>query len=178
MRKIIFSIALVVGILAFVACDKYVPGGTATQNVAGEWWVQFEAESSTGTWSDIYGIGHVVIDTYNTADNSPSEMWINDNGKTWNFKVKIPADPLHYKFGVTTDLKAPVFTAKDSVTNAITNYPIKVVVFNGQVFPGEGHSKSGVKTDSIQFYVTFEDDPGTIYRIAGVKRTGFPEDEY
>ena len=34
------------------------------------------------------------------------------------------------------------------------------------------------KADSISFNIEFSDDPGTIYRIEGFRRTGFLEDEH
>ena len=49
------------------ACKKDEPvGGTAVQDLSGEWWVQIDGEG------DYYGIS-----TYNTADNSSTQMWLN-----------------------------------------------------------------------------------------------------
>ena len=82
--------------------------GTATQDMAGEWYVTAAAVDASGNVvdPDFFGLGHFHLDTYNTSSNSKTEMWIDDNGNFWEFKNKI-----------NVDLKAMTFQATDAQTS-------------------------------------------------------------
>ena len=57
-------------------------------------------------------------------------------------------------------------------------YDITVNIANGKILPGAATSSGGNVTDSIYFQIEFSDDPGTLYDVAGYRRTGFLEDEH
>ena len=67
------------------------PGGTNVQKMAGRWDVQVDAVDENGNvlYEDPYGLGTITIMTFNTADNNINEMWLDDNGKFWSFKMKV-----------------------------------------------------------------------------------------
>jgi len=134
-------------------------GGTATQAVAGEWFTTF-----TIAGEDVYGLGYQLITTSNTAANSTTEFMIKDDAHTWDYKVKTPLN----------------LDAKTFGGNALPNlaYDITVNIANGKILPGAATSTGGNVTDSIYFEAEFSDDPGTIYQVAGYRRTGFLEDEH
>jgi hypothetical protein len=158
-RKYLFFIAFTCTI--FYACQKKPEvGGTATQSMANEWWVQlYDPTGAAATdW------GHIA--TYNTSANNADEIWVDDQGEIWDFKVKAKAD-----------LKAMTFSANKAVS-VVDNYNIKVTITDGKIIPNVGHSKTGVLTDSISMKIEFEDDPGTIYSLRGHARTRFAEDDY
>lgn len=156
------KIALILGtVLIFLSgCDKDLPdpGGTASQKIANEWWTTLTVNKV-----DVYGIGHFQLLTYNTASNS-SEIWIDDYGHSWQFKVKAQAN-----YG---DLTFSAAQATDQYNN------IKVDITEGKVIPGAGRSKTGNVTDSIFMKIKFSDDPTTTYEVSGHARTKFVEDEY
>lgn len=160
--KKIFPVVLIAfGSMLFAACKKNnLPdvGGTAAQNMANEWWVQTKLDGVDLT-------GFLKIATYNTADNN-SDIWVDDLGHIWPFKIKAQAN-----------LNNLTFSATESVS-AVPNYDIKVNVTDGKVILNGGHSKSGNVADSIYMKIEFEDDPGTVYEITGHSRTKFIEDEY
>lgn len=175
-RKYVRNIAL--GLLAVLLwrCNSDDPNikNTATEAMAGEWYVTY---SVGGT--DVGG-GHSKIITSNTAANVATEILVSDyvepnavQGNFWSYKVKVQADPT-----------AESFSANESVSSALYKgdpYYIKVNVMNGKVFPGKGHSKTGVTVDSIYFELQFEDDApsfGNTYVVSGHKRTGFVADDY
>ncbi|HOK52106.1 MAG: lipid-binding protein [Bacteroidales bacterium] len=169
MKNYKYLLAFILPIVILVSCEtmeepkiEYSP----VYPLSGEWFVKFEAETSPGTFEDIYHLGYVKILTYNTAYNSKDTMWIDDLGNTWSFKIKCPINVTARTFGMN-----------DSMVNYDTNYPIKIYIREGIVLQGKGRSISGVVTDSISFLIGFEDDPGTVYRISGHRRTGFIEDE-
>ena len=132
-------------------------GGTATQAVAGEWFTTFNVSGDTG--GDYY-----LISTSNTAANSTNEFLIFDDANTWDYKVKSPLNLDAKTFGGT------------GLQNLA--YDITVNIANGKILPGAATSSGGNVTDSIYFQIEFSDDPGTLYDVAGYRRTGFLEDEH
>lgn len=134
-------------------------GGTATQAVAGEWFTTF-----TIAGEDVYGLGYQLITTSNTAANTAGEFLITDDAHTWDYKVKSPLNLDAKTFGGT------------GLPNLA--YDITVNIANGKILPGAATSSGGNVTDSIYFEAEFSDDPGTIYQVAGYRRTGFLEDEH
>jgi len=167
MKKYIYLFVIVFAI-SFQSCEKYEPGGTAVQDLAGDWWVTYEYESSPGVWEDA-GVGHVTLTTYNTAANKSTEMWVNDNGEFWNFKSVVKVD-----YAVKT------FMTTDSVSTNSTSSPDEKVLFtNGKILKGAATTPSGTPADSIVFYVAFNDDSTpTVYKVAGFRKTGFSEDDF
>jgi PBP1b-binding outer membrane lipoprotein LpoB len=152
----------------FAGCQKATePGGTAVQNMAGDWWVTCEYQKA-GVWTDA-GVGHVLFTTYNTAANKATEMWVNDNGSFLSFQSI-----------VNVDYAAKTFSTADSVSTNSASYPTeKVLITNGKILLHAAKTPSGVAADSIVFFAAFNDDSGPIvYKIAGFRRTGFPADNF
>jgi len=161
---IILSVAL---LFFFAGCQKATePGGTAVQNMAGEWWITCEYQDA-GVWKDV-GKGHFILSTYNTAANKSTEMWVNDV-VFWNFHSIVNVDYL-----------ASTFSTKDSVSTNSADYPTeKVLITNGKILKNAAKTPSGVAADSIVFFAAFNDDSGPIvYKYAGFRRTGFPADNF
>ncbi|MDR1225962.1 MAG: hypothetical protein LBK47_03575 [Prevotellaceae bacterium] len=170
--KKIFLIAAV-ALLAAACEQKYDNWYSSAYKLSGEWVVKADYyEASTSTWEAAAPYG-IVINTYSTAANVPTEIFIDDLSEGtrtfWNLKGKIKANAENATFG----------SATDTVVNL--RYDSKFIVVDGQVLEGVGHSKTGVKTDSIVFVIRFDDDNpawGTDYRISGHRKTGFTEDAY
>jgi len=140
--------------------------------MGGEWYVtyQFEHPDGVSGIGDWYGVGHVPLFTYNTADESTTEMWINDDGNFWETKFKVPIN-----------LNSLTFGSNDSIQSSFDygDYDVKVLVKNGKIIKNGGKSPSGVASDSIYFEISYgDDDPGVFYQVSGIRRTGFLEDEY
>lgn len=142
------------------ACSKKPDiGGTQAENMTNEWWAELKHLNGT----NYYGpgaFGHIA--TYNTAANT-NEIWVDDQGELWDFKVKAQADLGNLSFAATN--------AENQ------NYNITVTITEGKIIPNAGHSKTGNVTDSIYMKVKFSDDPET-FIIAGHARTRFAEDDY
>lgn len=173
MKKILlYTAVLVASVLFMTSCEKDQIGGTATQEMAGDWYVTAVAVDSVGnvvyTDDELFGLGHFHLDTYNTSSNSSTEMWINDNGTLWDFKTKM-----------NIDLNAQTFQAIDAQNEA---YDSKLTITNGQILYGAATTPSGMPADSIVFNVSFNDDtyPAQYgykeYRVAGYRYTGFTKD--
>lgn len=162
MKKIIY---LAVFMMAFLAssCTKDEIGGTATQSLAGEWYVQANVVNSDGTVTqDPNGYGRFKINTYNTAANEANKMWINHNENFWTFAIKTGCD-----------LSTGTFSVKDAENQ--NGDAITINVTNGKVLPMAGKQNNGAKADSITMDIEYSDDPGTIYRLEGVRYSGLTE---
>lgn len=165
MKKII-SILIFSLTVGFYSCSEFEPGGTATQNISGEWYVRVYNVDTAGVIGSLKK-DYSAFTTYNTAANVPTEFFMNDNNHFWWYCGKVKCNASKYTFGSLTD----------TVTNI--TYPSKFIVYDGKVFKGQGRSFSGVKTDSIKFFVKFDDDTqpyGKVYFVAGHKKTGYLED--
>jgi hypothetical protein len=184
-NKFLILIAFLFSTAIFTGCEKDDPEIelTATMPVSGLWYVTYKvADKVTGALTDVRG-GHVKLNTFNTAANTPNEIWVTDedpdfadNGPLytfWNYKVRANLDLASKTFSANSKS-----IALEDVTEGAP-YDINVIITEGKVIDKGGRSKTGVEVDSIYFKVQFEDDPDTLtYIVSGHRRTGFLEDEY
>ncbi len=149
-------------LLLFTACDEAEDaniGVTSIEEMAGDWYVTTAFNGNTV-------LGYKKITTYNTAANTNDKMWINDNGKIWEFKAV-----------ANVDYASKTFSGENLESN-YSGTPITVTITNGKILKNAATTTGGNRSDSIYFDIEFSDDPGNIYTIAGYKRTGFAEDEH
>ena len=173
MKKVKYLLLMAICAI-MVSCEKEEIGGTATQSLAGEWYVTVDAVDEKGklvyTGEEVFGMGQFHVNTYNTAANVPNEIWVDDLGNFWEFKVKASADVNNY-----------TFNTPDSVANAY--YDCKVLIEGGKILPGAATTPHGTAADSIVFYVSFDDDPYPAaygyakYKISGYRYTGLASDD-
>lgn len=175
MKKIVYFIAAVCVSVLFASCDKEEPGGTATENTAGDWYVTADAIDDNG---DVvipdFNDGRFHVLTYNTAANTPTEMIVEDQGNFWNFKVRVAVDQNARSF----------FTTTTENNNMVADYEdINVTITDGKILPKAGKQNNGSPADSIVFYVTFSDDTYaatngyTKIKVSGVRYSGLVENE-
>lgn len=152
--------------VSFTSCDNETePGGTTVEKMAGDWWVTATIMQNGNEAGDS-GAGHFRMYTYNTAANVPTEMWLEDGGNFWDYKVR-----------VNVDYNARTFTTNDFVEN--TSYDCGVRITEGKIMEGAATTPSGMPADSIVYMIQFDDDPnGLTYKVSGFRRTGFPNDDF
>ncbi|MBO4753551.1 MAG: hypothetical protein J5543_03065 [Bacteroidales bacterium] len=141
-----------------------------------EWW----EERSSGVFE---------FRTFNTANNNTTDMWVEDG--YWATQTKVAVDFNNMTFeapgtivqganevetaaGVTTTLAAHSNTENDVV------YGCGVVILGGKILKDAAHAPgSGMQTDSIIFYIKYDDDYGeNIYtKVSGYRKTGYTEDD-
>ena len=181
MKKIVYLFAAV---LLFASCEKEEIGGTATESLAGQWYVHVDAVDEDGelVYSDdeLYGIGNFLLLTYNTSANTADTLFVDDLENFWTFKVKVSCNTSDKTFG-----------NDDYVDNF--KYESGVKLTEGKILNGAATTPSGMPADSIMFYVVFDDDytedeDGNLlyvpeaygfakYRISGYRYTGFKNDD-
>ncbi len=146
---------------------------TATYPLNGEWFVHLdmltgadENSDAAADWSlDPYGAGYTKLMMYNTATNRNDSIWIDDLG-FWPTKSKISCNAANKSFTSITD-------AENLLKATAT-----LTVVRGGVYLKGATTEAGNVSDSINIVVTWADDPGTFYRYAGYRRTGFLEDDH
>lgn len=181
MKKLFGLFALV---LLFASCEKDEIGGTATEDMAGQWYVHVDAVDENGdlVYSDdeLYGLGNFLLLTYNTSDNSKDQLFVDDLDNFWSFKVK-----------TYCNLSTKSFGENGFAENL--SYESGVNLTEGSIMFDAATTPSGMPSDSIMFYVEFDDDYTQIgedeyeytpdlygfakYRISGYRYTGFALDD-
>ncbi len=148
---------------SLVSCDEGGnpdAGGTKTKNFAGDWHIIVLEEDGV---TPAYGGDYNLFSTYNASSNDEN-FWIDDHDSFWELKTKVQA----------TDFKKLEFSATDADELYLGD---NVNIMNGKILKNAAHSFGGHVVDSIYFELEYIADPGTIYKFAGHKRTGFLEDE-
>ena len=166
MKKIISSLFVAGALIGLASCEKEEIGGTAVQDMCGEWIVTADAVDANGNvvYEDPYGAGVFELYTYNTNANLSTEMYVDDFGSFWDFRII-----------VNVDYAAKTFNA----TGAIDDYwDISVDVKDGAIVKNGTKSPAGYVADSISFKILFEDDDNAAdgeyayLWIHGYRRTG------
>ena len=163
MKKVLYFAALLLTMVLATSCQKEEIGGTATESLAGDWYVQANIVDGSDVIEDPYNLGRFHIATYNTAANSSNELWVDDLENFWQFKVKASADVNGLTFGAT------------SAQNEY--YDCTLTITNAKVIKNGGTQNNGSKADYITMDIEFSDDPGTIYRLEGVRYSGLEEND-
>ena len=173
MKKAIYLLMLVVS-MVFTSCEKEEIGGTATEALAGEWYVRLDCVDANGsvvyTGEEFFGVGRFLLNTYNTAANNANEIWVDDNGNFWEFKVK-----------ASSDINNLTFQTNGAAANHY--YDCNVTIEGGKITLNGATNPHGTAADAIEFYVSFDDDtyPAKYgyakYKISGYRYTGLVEDE-
>ncbi|HVW99064.1 MAG TPA: lipid-binding protein [Candidatus Babeliaceae bacterium] len=149
------------------SCQKDIDvGATSAVKVANQWWCHFLDEDGNEI------VGYFPFTTYNTSANKDS-MWIDDNQNVVAFKVKVK-----FNSDGTFETTKSMNEYYDPTDDNPDAYPEYVVVSDGKVMTNAAKSKTGVVVDSIYMKVSFSDDPGATYIIAGLAKTGWDDDDY
>ena len=172
MKKFVYAI-VALATLTLASCEKDPIGGTATEKMAGEWYVQVQGVDASGNLlyedADLYGIGNFWLLTYNTAANDKDSLFIQDvDGAFWDFKVKVACNQEDDTFGI--------------IGAENLQYPCNADVINGKILRAAAKTPSGQPADSIVLDILFDDDPyvGVYYdrlRITGYRYTGLKADD-
>ncbi|WP_266202894.1 lipid-binding protein [Pontibacter kalidii] len=166
--KYTLLLTLFLSLGAFTSCDddddediEY----TATYPISGDWVVTLNLETAPGQFEPLIEPTEVLI--YNTSANIPTEVWVDDEGHIWGFKVKTPINIDNLTFG------------GENLENMY--YNSQVTITDGQVFLN-AVEVNNLMRDSIYFKVSFSDDTdaegnpdpfGTTYHVYGHRKTGF-----
>lgn len=179
--KIIRNIIICLSLVFAAGCetyDDYEIDHTPIAPLGGEWIVTFV--DITGTPKDTSDI--FVLSTYNTADNSSSQMWIrclNHNllggtPPTGRITGKINCNVADKSFSGSNISNYYVATlAATTPTTVIPTFTIT----EGSIEIGGYTTISEGKADKISFKMTDSRVPGNVYLVTGFRRTLWLADE-
>lgn len=157
---IINTVVMALLVLFSSSCKKDQEiGGTAVQNLAGDWYVKVNGTGS-----------YITLSTYNTAANLSTEMWLQSTG------LKSGTVALGVKGKVAVDANAQTFTGTNVANVASTSATIPTFnVANGKVVSnGTTGPVSKTPTDLISLDITIN---GVTYKVEGFHKTGFQVDD-
>ncbi len=163
-------------ILGLLSCEKDEPGGTATESVAGEWYVSFsliDSDGDTTTAAQLVSAGWFdaakgIVRTFNTAANVPDKMYISDMTVFGDGAKGSSSISPYLCFQVPVDVNQGTgefsTAGGDFVTNLEENYGYdpedgweesehyaKVKIVNGKIVKNGGRQNNGSPDDSIEF---------------------------
>ena len=190
MKKVLYFAALLFCV-GLTSCEKEEIGGTATESMAGKWYVTVDAVDDAGNpingGEDYFGLGGpIILLTYNTAGNSPSEMWVDDLGQlnvgamynapypSYCIKAKVSVDQASLTF---KSVEAPNFGDGWQDLDAMP------VTIDGKILKGAGRQNNGSAADSIVFFVSYKNDPWypddgyAKYKVSGIRYSGLEEND-
>lgn len=157
------------------------PYGVASPDANGDGIVDekdFELYTADDMWVNEYGEYPEII-TSNTAANTDTEMLITDPFWDEVYKVKVDPKTMTFSAGeIVDDTYTPLMVNPVDIPRTYANDGAPVVL-GGKVLKGAATAPgSGMKTDSIVFYVKYADDYGQdmYYRMSGYLKTGYTED--
>ncbi|MBO4487472.1 MAG: hypothetical protein J5729_03830 [Bacteroidaceae bacterium] len=193
MKKVLYFAAMLLLPAFLISCEKDDIEKTATVSMAGQWYVQIDAVDDDGNpidgGEDYFGVGRVLLLTYNTADNKSTEMFVDDLSAfdIADFYGYGGYPSYAFKSKVNIDTKSLTFSCDNAENLAEVNgyecdlYPITIT--EGKILKGAGHQNNGSVADSIVFYVSYEGDPWypddgyAKYRVSGVRYSGLAEND-
>ena len=179
MKKVIYFAALLFGI-TLASCSKEEIGGTATESMAGDWYVTVGAVAADGTVvDDDFNGGRVHMLTYNTAENVSTKMFIDDLGTT-------DGEFLGMKARITCNPATMTFASEGVVDNETSHSRYvsdKLQITDGKILLKAAHQNNGSIADSIDFWMEYTEDVYASsygyqkYHIHGVRYSGLAEND-
>lgn len=176
MKKIVYIAASLLLCLTVFSCSKEDIGGTATESMAGDWYVICDAVDENGqVVEEDFNEGYFHILTYNTAENVPTKLYVDDEENMLGLKVV-----------ATADMNAMTFSTPDTldVECGYASYVNgRAIVTNGKIIKNGGHQKNGSVADSISFYVEYSMDELAAnydykkYHFHGIRYSGLVEND-
>lgn len=179
--KIVRNIIIALTLLVAVSCetyDDYKVEYTPIAPLAGEWIVTFTDLSVTpNVKSNIF-----VLSTYNTADNSSTQMWV----RCLNHNL-LGGTPPTGKFAgkISCNVPALTFSGADVdnyyVRTLTTTKPTDIIptftITEGSVVKDGFETITKGKADKISFKMTDSRVNGKTYLVEGFRRTRWLADE-
>ena len=159
MKKLIYAGVFFVA-LGLVSCDAGEEPdiqGTATQKLAGEWFLQLTDEDNNVI------IPYSTFTTANTSANSASEMWFIDHD-VFGAQSKLTIDQTGLNFSSTNSVNLD-YAAGDApdetevvklgtIEKVLSPVPQTVTIANGKILKDSFIAPSKTKTDSMYLNIT------------------------
>ena len=189
MKKFVYIICSLLAGVVFTSCEKDEIGGTATESMAGDWYVIVDCIDENGDVAiEDFNEGRFHVFTYNSADNTANKLFVDDQLNLLGMKALTVCDQ-----GLTKDtlqkemnLYYMSFATPDTVDNVTShsqNVSDRVIVTDGKIFKNGGHQNNGSLADSISFYFEYTEDAYAAtynykkYHVHGIRYSGLVEND-
>ena len=188
MKKVLFFAATLLLGLTFTSCEKEEIGGTATESMAGQWYVDIDAVDDSGNpiqdGEHYFGYDEerILMLTYNTASNSATQMWIDDMGWFDLGAYYGNAAYPNYSFKNLVSINQNALTFSSNNAKNLSG-SFGITIEDGKILKGAGRQKNGSPCDSIVFYVKYTNDPWfpddgyAKYKVSGIRYSGLVEND-
>jgi hypothetical protein len=172
MIKKLFILCFILVVSASCETYKdYVIDYSPVYPLSGEWLVRFTDTSVTPSTSGLF-----VMSTYNTADNSSTQMWIRVTS-TSATAANI-AYTGRFTGKISCDVAAKTFSGANALNTYYTTGTIPTfTITNGTVLKDGYDTATGGKSDKITFTITDTRKPGKTITVSGFRRTRWLDDE-
>lgn len=170
-KKIFILCLFLVGVASCETAKDYEMGFSPVYPLSGEWMVRFTDTSVTPATSGLF-----VMSTFNTADNSSTQMWIRVTS------TSATAANIAYPGRITGKISCDVAGKTFSGANVVNTYStatsaLTFTITAGTVITDGYDTATGGKSDKITFTMTDSRKPGKTYTCTGFRRTRWADDE-
>lgn len=147
----------------------YVMEFSPVYPLSGEWLVRFTDTSVIPNVSGLF-----VLSTFNTADNSTTQMWI----RVTSTSAAYPSYTGRFTGKISCDVAAKTFSGSNVANTFYTAAPIPTfTVTNGAIITNGYDTATGGKSDKITFTITDTRKSGKTITVSGFRRTQWSDDE-
>ena len=142
--------------------------------LSGEWMVRFTDTSVTPSTSGLF-----VMSTYNTADNSSTQMWIRATTVLTSATAAANvAYPGRFTGKISCDVAAKTFSGTNAANTYYSTTPLTTFTITGGTVVKDGYDTATKgKSDKITFTITDTRKAGKTITVSGFRRTRWLEDE-
>jgi hypothetical protein len=179
MKSIIRSLILLCVFAAtFVSCETYSDPKVDYSPIyplSGEWRVRIR---NTNADTLVNKTGMYTFGTYNTSDNSTTQMWLRTTSAIPSFHATSTLRTLKSK--ISCDVTGLSFSTTGVVQNlGVTSNAVidTITITEGKITLNSVSMPSGVMSDRISFKLKKSKSPGITYLVDGYRRTRWNEDE-
>lgn len=137
--------------------------------LSGEWLVRFTDTSVTPNTTS----GIIVLSTFNTADNSTTQMWIRATSTSTNASYVG-----RFTGKINCNVAGKSFSGDNAANTFYTVAPIPTFTITEGIVVKDGYDTATKgKSDKITFKMTDTRKNGKVYSVSGFRRTRWLEDE-
>lgn len=176
MKKFVYIICSLLAGVVFTSCEKDEIGGTATESMAGDWYVIVDCIDENGDVAiEDFNEGRFHVFTYNSADNTANKLFVDDQLNLLGMKALTICDQNNMTFATPDTV--------DNVTSHSQYVSDRVIVTDGKIIKNKGHQNNGSLADSISFYFEYTEDAYAAaynykkYHVHGIRYSGLVEND-
>ena len=168
--KILRNIIICLSLVFAASCETYEDYEIEYSPIyplSGEWMVRFTDPTVSPATS-----GLIVVSTYNTSDNSKTQMWIRAVSTS-----TAAAYTGRFTGKINCNVEGLSFSGENAVNTYYTNGTTTFTITGGTIEKDGYETATGGKSDKITFTMTDSRKPGKTFTVTGFRRTRWFEDE-